>query len=142
MRIAGRAGKRMKNGTVTIGLLGIALAYASAAAAEDCVTLVADLAGNVAVSDSASAKPRDRWPVQLLQCVLARKVLTLEPQARLTLFFPQGARSFELTGPGRYEILGDGVRALGGSPAPTGRALNQAFRDLRLDRASLAPAGV
>jgi hypothetical protein len=32
------------------------------------VTLVADLHGTAEVADRASAKPEDRWPVQLLQC--------------------------------------------------------------------------
>jgi hypothetical protein len=132
----------MRNGVLTVGMLWLALGSTGAAAGDDCVTLVADLAGTVTVADSATARPRDRWPVQLLHCFPARKVLTLEPQARITLFFSHGARSVDLSGPARYEITGDGVRALDGSPAPAERALNRAFRDLRLDRAALSPAGV
>jgi hypothetical protein len=112
------------------------------AGAQGCVTLIADVAGSVTVADSAAAKAEDRWPAQLLQCLPPRRVVTLEPEARVTLFFAQGSRAFELAGPARYEVAADGVRPLNGSRTVAARALNQAFGALRIDRAALAPAGV
>jgi hypothetical protein len=119
-----------------------ALVYAGGCHAGDCVTLVADLAGSVTVAESASARATDRWPVQLLQCLPARRVVTLEPDARITLFFADGARAFELAGRARYEIASDGVRPLAGARDVAPRPLNKAFGNLRIDRAALAPAGV
>jgi len=107
-----------------------------------CVTIVADQYGTVTAADTASAKPEERWPVQLLQCFSARKVLTLPVGARATLFFPATGIAFELRGPGRFEVTSDGVRPLADSLAPSQAALNTAFRDIKLDRANLAPAGV
>jgi hypothetical protein len=132
----------MRFGTVASVVLAIPLLVAGVAVAGDCVTLVADLGGAVAVADSPHAKAKDRWPAQLLQCLPARKVLTLDSGARTTLFFPAGIRSFDLAGPGRYEVVPDGVRALNGSAPVVQRVLNQAFQDVRLDRAMLTPAGV
>jgi hypothetical protein len=118
------------------------LLAAAAAPADDCVTIVADLFGPAAVTDSASAKPKDRWPAQLLQCLPPRKVVTLEDGARTTLFFPARGTSYDLAGPGRYEVTADGVRPLSGSPAAKPRVLNDAFKDVTLDRSRLVPAGV
>jgi hypothetical protein len=112
------------------------------AAAEDCVTLIADVTGSVTVAESAGAKAKDRWPAQLLQCLPPQRVVALEPQARVTLFFAQGSRAYELAGPARYEVAADGVRPLNGSRNVAPRPLNQAFGTLRIDRAALAPAGV
>jgi hypothetical protein len=132
----------MRISTVWFRVLAIPLLVAGAAVAEDCITLVADLAGSVVVADSAAAKPKDRWPAQLLQCLPARKVVMLDAGARTTLFFPSGTRSFELVGPGRYEVVRDGVRPLNGSAPVAQRVLNRAFQEVRLDRAMLTPAGV
>jgi hypothetical protein len=127
---------------ISAGILGVAHLTTGAAVAADCITLVADLAGAVAVADTAAAKPKDRWPVQLLQCLPVRKVVALDPGARATLFFPAGTRSFELVGPGRYQIVRDGILPLNGSAPAVERVLNQAFQDVRLDRSMLSPAGV
>jgi hypothetical protein len=132
----------MRTGTLASGVLAIALLAATAATADDCITLIADLSGPVMVGDSAETKAKDRWPAQLLQCLPARRVVTLDAAARATLFFPEGTRSFELVGPGRYEVTRDGVRPVNGSPAVAQRVLNQAFQNVRLDRSVLTAAGV
>ena len=107
-----------------------------------CVTLVVDLYGTVVAADTASAKPGDRWPVQLLQCFPPRKVLILQSGAGATLFFPANGMAFELRGVGRFEVASEGVLSLSDSPAPSRLQLNAAFRDIKLDRANLVPAGV
>jgi hypothetical protein len=132
----------MRTGTLASRVLAIALLGANAAVADDCITLIADLSGTVTVADSVASKAKDRWPAQLLQCLPADKVVSLDAGARITLFFPRGTRSFDLVGPGGYEIKREGVRPINGSPAAAQRVLNQAFQDVRLDRAKLAPAGV
>jgi hypothetical protein len=132
---------RMRGTVVSMSSATVLLA-AVAASAEECVTIVADLAGPAAVADSASARPKDRWPVQLLQCLPPRKVVALEDGARTTLFFPAQGTSFDLAGPGRYEVTAEGVRPLSGAAAPKPRVLNDAFKDVALDRSRLVPAGV
>jgi hypothetical protein len=118
------------------------LIAAGTAPSHACVTMVADLYGTVAVADTASAKPQDQWPVQLLQCLTPRKVLSLQAGARATLFFPANGMAFELRGAGRFEVGSDAVQPLADSPAPSRVQLNAAFRDIKLDRANLVPAGV
>src|SRR5512145_537027 len=86
---------RMRGAVVSMSSATVLLA-AVAASADECVTIVADLVGPAAVADSASAKPKDRWPAQLLQCLPPRKVVTLEDGARTTLFFPARGTSFDL----------------------------------------------
>jgi hypothetical protein len=129
-----------KSKTIWLGLL-LEMACATAHA-ESCVTMLADVAGSVAIADAASAKPDEWWPVQLLQCLPARKVLSLQSGAHTTLFFPASGVALELQGKGRYEIMQDSARPLGNARAPERRALNGAFRDIQLDRAGLTPAGV
>jgi len=124
-----------------LSLLFVA-ALAATAHAETNVAVAADVYGLVAVADAASAKPEDRWPVQLLQCFPARKVLYLEKEARAILFFPVSGSAFELRGPGRFEIASDSVQPLSRAPAPSKTVLNTAFRGIKLDRTNLAPAGV
>jgi hypothetical protein len=110
--------------------------------AETCVTLLADLGGNVTVANVAAPKPEDRWPVQLLQCFVPRKVLSLDSGARATLFFPAEGVALELRGPGRFEVMPSTVRPLASAPVPSRVLLTSAFRDVKLDRSNLTPAGV
>jgi hypothetical protein len=132
----------MRVGTLASGALAIPLLVASAAVADDCITLIADLSGTVTIADSVAAKAKERWPARVLQCLPVRKVVDLGAGARTTLFFPAGTRSFDLVGPARYEIGRDGIRALDGSPPAAPRVLDPAFQDVRLDRTMLTPAGV
>jgi hypothetical protein len=132
----------MRAAILASGVLAIPLLVANASAADGCITLVADLSGTVTVADAQASKTKDRWPAQLLQCLPARTVVTLDPGARATLFFPAGTRSFELVGPGRYEVGREAVRPVNGSPPVAQRVLNRAFQDVRLDRTMLTPAGV
>jgi hypothetical protein len=118
------------------------VAVPGAARAEVDVALLADVYGTVNVADSARAKPEDRWPVKLLQTFPRGKVLVLNSDARATLFFPGSGMAMEMRGPGKFEIAPDAVRALGNAAAPARLPLNAAFRDIKLDRSNLAPAGV
>ena len=113
-----------------------------AAGAQPCVAVLADLNGSVSVADAAAAKPEDRWPVQLLQCFVPRKVLSLDSSARATLYFPAEGVALELRGPGRFEVMPATVRPLASAPIPARALLNSAFRDVKLDRSNLTPAGV
>ena len=128
--------------TVRLLLVLAGFAVCSTLRAEPCVTLLADLNGNVTVADVAAPKPEERWPVQLLQCFVPRKVLSLESGSRATLFFPAEGVALELRGPGRFEIMPGTVRPLSSAAAPSRAPLNNAFRDVKLDRANLTPAGV
>jgi hypothetical protein len=110
--------------------------------AQACVTLVADLHGAAQVADRPSAKAEDRWPVQLLQCFPAGKTVMLDPGARMTLFYPATGEAIELLGPGSFELAAATVRPVSSAAAPTRLQLNTAFRDIKLDRTRLAPAGV
>ena len=129
-----------KSNAIWVGLL-LEIVCATAQA-EGCVTMLADVTGSVTIADAASAKPDEWWPVQLLQCLPARKILSLQTGAHTTLFFPASGAALELRGKGRYEILQDSARPLGNAQVPERRALNDAFRDIQLDRSSLTAAGV
>ena len=132
---------KMKRVRVAV-LLIAALAAGGSQWAQACVTLVADLQGSVAVADRPSARSEDRWPVQLLQCFPAGKTMILEAGARITLFYPGSGEALELRGPGSFELATDSVRPLSSAAAPSRLQLNTAFRDIKLDRTRLAPAGV
>jgi hypothetical protein len=110
--------------------------------AQGCVTLVADLYGAAAVADRPAAKLQDRWPIQLLQCFPAGKTIMLEAGARVTLFFPASGEAVELRGPGRFQLADDGVQPVSSAATPARVQLNAAFRDIKLDRSRLVPAGV
>ena len=120
----------------------VAFVTCGTATADACVTLVVDLYGTVVSADTASAKPGERWPVQLLQCFPPHKVLILQVDARATLFFPANGVASELRGAGRFEVAPDAVVALDNAPRPSRVQLNAAFRDIKLDRGNLVPAGV
>lgn len=130
------------NRFLAVVLMSAALTASGSNRAPACVTLVADLNGTVMVADRVSAKPEDRWPVELLQCFLAGKVLMLEAGARATLFYPGTGEAVALSGPGSFEIGSDTVRPTSTASVPSRIPLNAAFRDIKLDRSRLAPAGV
>jgi hypothetical protein len=130
------------NRTQAAFLLVTALAAGGSGWAQGCVTLVADLQGGVAVADRPSAKPEDRWPVQLLQCFPAGKTVVLDTGARITLFYPASGEAIELRGPGSFQVATDAVKPVSSAAAPARHQLNTAFRDIKLDRTRLAPAGV
>src|SRR3982750_1530260 len=70
-------------------LLGLLLnSMCAAAHGQGCVTMLADVAGSVSIADTASATSDEWWPVQLLQCLPPRKILSLQSGAHTTLFFP------------------------------------------------------
>jgi len=129
-------------GFLAAALLFAALGASGSGRAQACVTLVADLVGNVTAADRASSKPAERWPVQLLQCLPAGRVLILDEGARTTLFYPSSGEAVSLRGPGGFEIGASAVRPLSNAAAPSRLQLNAAFRDIKLDRSRLAPAGV
>src|SRR5690242_7372491 len=128
--------------TPTAASIWLQLLLCTQVSADGCVTMLADVSGRVAVADAASARPADWWPVQLLQCLPARKVLALQDGARATLFFPTAGMAVDLSGGGRFEVLEDTVRAIGNAPQPQPRALNSAFRRIQVDRSNLSSAGV
>jgi hypothetical protein len=123
-------------------LLFAALAAGGSPSARGCVTLVADLQGAAVVAERPAAKPEDRWPLQLLQCLPAGKTVMLEAGARVTLYYPASGEALELRGPGSFQLGADGVRPVSSAAAPARLQLNAAFRDIKLDRSRLAPAGV
>src|SRR4051794_19598809 len=106
-----RASTMDKSNAILIGLLLETVCVT--AHAQGCVTMLADVAGSVAIADVASAKPDEWWPVQLLQCLPPRKILSLQSGAHTTLFFPGSGVALELQGKGRYEILQDSAKPLG-----------------------------
>jgi hypothetical protein len=119
-----------------------ALAVNAAEPVNSCVTMVADLYGPVTVASQAGARREDKWPVQLMKCLPAGKVLTLENGARATLFFPATGAALELGAPGGFEITADGARPLANALPPTRMLLNDAFRKIEFDRTNLSAAGV
>lgn len=139
--ITGSLGQGMKLSQAAL-LFSAALAASGSQWAQACVTLVADLTGGAVVADRPAAKPEDRWPVQLLQCFPAGKTVILETGARMTLFYPATGEAIELRGPGSFLLAADAVRPVSSAAAPARLQLNSAFRDIKLDRTRLAPAGV
>jgi hypothetical protein len=108
---------------------------------EACVATVADIYGTVAAANTASAKPQDYWPVQLMQCFAPGKVLQLAQAARASLFFPITGTAFELNGPGRFEVMADAARGLSGAARPTQTRLSEVFKKMQMGRVDLIPSG-
>jgi hypothetical protein len=106
-----------------------------------CVGTVADVYGTVTAANTASAKPQDHWPVQLMQCFAPGKVLQLAQAARATLFFPGVGTAFELNGPGKFEVMADAARALSGAASPVQTRMSDVFRQMQLGRVDLVPSG-
>jgi hypothetical protein len=105
------------------------------------VGTVADLYGTVTAANTASAKPQDHWPVQLMQCFAPGKVLQLAQAARATLFFPGSGSAFELNGPGKFEVMADAARALSGAARPAQTRMSDVFKKMQLGRIDLIASG-
>ncbi len=132
----------MKQVSVAVVCSFVSLVASGSLSAQACVTLVADLRGAAAVADRPSAKPQDRWPIRLLECFPAGKTMMLGDGARVTLYYPASGEAVELRGPGKFQLSADAVRPLSSAASPAQLRLNDAFRDIKLDRKGLAPAGV
>jgi hypothetical protein len=68
--------------------------------------------------------------------------MMLAAGARMTLFYPASGEAVELRGPGSFQLATDAVQPVSSAAAPARLQLNAAFRDIKLDRTRLAPAGV
>ncbi|HZP86227.1 MAG TPA: hypothetical protein VFB54_05360 [Burkholderiales bacterium] len=128
----------MNKKTLVLVLMLAAQLYCALARAQEWVSVVVDLTGKVSTATTRTSRPE---PVDLLQSLMRGAVIALESGARATLFYPSGAVAFELSGPGSYAVEQDGVRPLRGAASPLRMQLNKAFRAIKINRHSLAPAG-
>lgn len=102
------------------------------------VAVIANLQGAV----TQRQEPAAGAAAKLLDPLEELAILTLAANARATLYFPASGKAFELRGPGDFEVGTVAVRALGKAPPPSGRDLNAAYRDIKLDRKPIAKAAV
>ncbi|HKQ25948.1 MAG TPA: hypothetical protein VJT81_15995 [Burkholderiales bacterium] len=109
---------------------------------EECVSMLVDLRGSVALAKSPSANPQDHWPVSLLHCFARRDVLSLSEADEATLYFPDAGTAVGLRGRGQYVIESNAVRPIGNAPAPSSTVLNSVFKGVNLARENLTRAGV
>ena len=116
---------------LALGMLTLGMRPALDAQAAAIVT---DLHGHGSIAGGA--------PIELLRELPAGAQVQLRPGARVVLLHLQAQTTYELAGPGVYAVGPSGIEGLQGARAAAAKSLPPAFRNVRLQPASITQASI